>query len=761
VKRAGAVALAACVLSCLSCSPSTEPDTIDSIEVSPFTVQLLVGPAGGQTTLLTAVAKRANGTVIDGVTFSWGTSTPNILSVDGTGLVTALAPGDGIVAATAGGDEGDAVIQVFSVPAVSYTISVDAVALEVSTLGAGTHLLAGVLRDSTGTAITDRQIFWNSTANGVATVSNVGLIRAIAAGNALIIGGREGHYDTVMVTVAESDTLADDADIQVMQAQWTQGVQLDDGSFPMIRGGRAAVVNVLLSANYSIATPSSVTLRIREPGGAIAHSQSKTFVVPTGVPATMATPHLQFLVPNHLLQPGRTWEIIRDPDGLLPDASAATDLLPRAGATAILIADVPPLRIRLVPVQLLSHGGAQPDLSEGQIEDYIRNLRQLHPHGEIEVTIGSAHATAQFFGTAPTGGGNAFWQGLLGELDVARVADAPNADAHWIGIVAPPGGFNIVTFGGYGFIPGNGASFGLNTRTSTLIRLGWFDREAQTRELVAHELGHNFGRLHSPCGGAGSPDPGYPRADGRIGAGAHNVFGWSEGTLTSAPAIGELVGDLMGYCPPPWISRHTYNAILNFRGFSAPVALRAIAVKSPPSGRTRVLLVRGVVGRGTTTLEPALTIDALPSVEDAAGAMVVEGLDAGGRVIISRRIAFGRFDHDDTQRPFAVAIPVDDAIEESVVELRVRHPGGEARRRAIAPAIRAPSADDAVTAERSASGVTVRCPAPAVAITLLDDRGNVRGMAPTDEIALRTAPGIGTRVVCSDGVRSRTLSIRR
>jgi len=61
--------------------------------------------------------------------------------------------------------------------------------------------LAAALRDSTGAALTGRQVIWTSATEGVATVSATGLVHGATAGNVVIRAESEGKADSAVVTV--------------------------------------------------------------------------------------------------------------------------------------------------------------------------------------------------------------------------------------------------------------------------------------------------------------------------------------------------------------------------------------------------------------------------------------------------------------------------------------------------------------------------------------------------------------------------------
>src|SRR5207302_1139365 len=135
----------------------------------------------------------------------------------------------------------------------------------------------------------------------------------------------------------------------------------------------------------------------------------------------------------------------------------------------------------------------------------------VHPLGIVNAHVGASLTTNANFGTPPTSGGAAaFWQQLIAEIDLARLADPTEPDANWYGVVRPPPGFTYTEFGGFSYIPTSGTNTGAGTRTSAAVQVGWFSNPIQARNLVAHEIGHTFGRRHAPCGAAASPDPLFP-----------------------------------------------------------------------------------------------------------------------------------------------------------------------------------------------------------------------------------------------------------
>ena len=126
------------------------------------------------------------------------------------------------------------------------------------------------------------------------------------------------------------------------------------------------------------------------------------------------------------------------------------------------------------------------------------------------------------------------WSGLLNEIDSIRIADG--RPAYFYGAIVPP---DLSAVGGM-------ARLGYPVSTGAL----W---------AMAHELGHNMGLLHAPCGGPGQVDSEYPYEDGRIGRGGFDFF-WNK-TLKDP---GEF-HDVMSYCWPWWISDYHLNKALTYR----------------------------------------------------------------------------------------------------------------------------------------------------------------------------------------------------
>ncbi|HXV87314.1 MAG TPA: Ig-like domain-containing protein, partial [Gemmatimonadales bacterium] len=412
--------------------------------------------------------------------------------------------------------------------------------------------LSAVARDPNGQPLQGKNTTWVSLTPGVATVSATGLVTAAEWGRVEIRALVEGKAATAVILVGDTGP----QDFSITDAQFTQGVQSANGSVPLILDGNPAVLNLLIRARQPASAPMQVVLRLFDGATRLIRSDTVTVAgTARGAPSYLA-PSAQFLVPADVLDSAAQWEVARDPRGRIPDDSSGNDAFPRSGPALILALPVPAVKLRFVPMVLTAHSGATGAVTEQLLTEYLQTARSVLPLGVISPVIGSALTTGAFFGTPPSGGEAAFWQQVLSELDMARVASAA-PEEHWYGVVRPPAGFTFTTFGGFGYIPGSGQSTGPHTRTAVGVQVGWFSRPTQARDLVAHELGHNFGRRHSPCGGPSGVDPDYPRADGTIGLPGHDVYAWAHGLAIFAPVISPQTGDVMGYCYPMWASEYT------------------------------------------------------------------------------------------------------------------------------------------------------------------------------------------------------------
>ncbi len=86
------------------------PPPVATVTIAPDSVELGVG----ETRQLSAALRDAQGRALSGRTITWTSSTPTIASVSSTGVVTAVAPGRGVITVTSEGRSGDAVIRVVS-----------------------------------------------------------------------------------------------------------------------------------------------------------------------------------------------------------------------------------------------------------------------------------------------------------------------------------------------------------------------------------------------------------------------------------------------------------------------------------------------------------------------------------------------------------------------------------------------------------------------------------------------------------------------
>ena len=191
------------------------------------------------------------------------------------------------------------------------------------------------------------------------------------------------------------------------------------------------------------------------------------------------------------------------------------------------------LEVVLVPVQ---NNGSLPDTSPAQVQKYADWLVWQYPIPEVQVTVRQqVHVFNGYLG------GFNGWSQLLDEVTQLRDADGAPDDVYYYGVHAADGNGLL----GLGWVGGAN-----DVWSRAAIGVGWSGDTAP--ETAVHEIGHNHGREHAPCGVSG--DPNFPYSGASIGVRGYH------------PAQGQLLSpstyvDFMSYCSPTWVSDYTYKAL--------------------------------------------------------------------------------------------------------------------------------------------------------------------------------------------------------
>jgi uncharacterized protein YjdB len=193
----------AAVLTLAGCAAGGDTPTQPDPQSTPVKLVLLspaaISVVEGRQEPLTATVRDADGGTVTGRVVTWAAADTGVASVDAAGVVTGKRAGSTTVTASAAGVSATAAVTVSLIP-----VSSVSVALNSPTLVIGQTAQAAVTpRDDAGAplALTGRTVAFESSNPVVATVSETGVITAVAPGDATIAATVGGQCGAAVVTV--------------------------------------------------------------------------------------------------------------------------------------------------------------------------------------------------------------------------------------------------------------------------------------------------------------------------------------------------------------------------------------------------------------------------------------------------------------------------------------------------------------------------------------------------------------------------------
>jgi hypothetical protein len=271
--------------------------------------------------------------------------------------------------------------------------------------------------------------------------------------------------------------------------------------------------------------------------------------------------------------------------------------------------------------------------------------------------------------------------------------------------------------------------------------------------VVAHELGHTWGRAHSPCSvpDPTTIDPLYPYPSGQIGVYGLDVTPPVTATDLTAPSS----PDIMGYCLQNlWISDYTYQGVMAFRQSGAAVASGTAAPQ--PS-----LLIWGRIVNGRPVLEPAFQIVTRPSLPRRPGPYSVTGSASdGSRVFALSFDAVAAADDPQGSRHFAFAVPIDPAQAARVASVQLVGPGGAVANSRAPAQLQMAAVQESIVAQREGQSVVLQWNASVHPTIMVrdPDTGHVLSFARGGNARVWTTKG-EVELEMSDGVQSQRLRL--
>jgi len=318
--------------------------------------------------------------------------------------------------------------------------------------------------------------------------------------------------------------------------------------------GKPALVRAhVLADGASVSSPRMrlIATRGQTPLGAV--DLSGPPVVPTGEAVWALAYSYTTTLQASWVSPDLELRVEADFDGIVAERDENNNSLRLepdvAGSTA--------LDLVLVPIVLDGRTGTALDLYD--------TLYRQWPLGNVSITVHAPYQVTSVPKVYANGNG---WSSVLSEISALRAAE--NSPANYYGVIKVDYGSGVAGLGYIGYPVAVGVDF--------------------SASVASHEIGHNFGLRHAPCGGASGIDTAFPYTGGITGSWGYDM---GSGQLLSPQSY----KDIMGYCSPKWTSDYNYRKV---HTRLSPAQSRSLET----SPARPALLVTGVMNGGVVTLRP-------------------------------------------------------------------------------------------------------------------------------------------------------------
>ena len=332
-----------------------------------------------------------------------------------------------------------------------------------------------------------------------------------------------------------------------------------------------------------------------------------------------------------VIRPGLELVVEIDPDTTLDPDLGVARRIPEAGRIKVDVREMPDMELTLIPFLY----DEEPDSSILDVTDDLEaedpllwTVRTLLPVSEFALTI---HDPVFTNTTSPVG--------MLAQTNAIRIAEK-----------------------GRGYYMGTMVESQADWAGTAPYGPAWVSFAIPDSVAMAHELGHNMGLLHAPCGPLTNADPAFPQRDGTIGAWGYD--------FTRGVLVAPSTTDWMSYCDPVWASEFFYSNIVRYRHDIGSEQSAPSHAASGPS----LLIWGGVDREGTLFLDPAFVLDASAALPRSAGPYGVTGVASDGAELFSFSFSMPEMADGDGSSSFAFVVPAQTSWGDRLARIKLTGP---------------------------------------------------------------------------------------